>query len=162
MKINLEPLENNYQLVRLNTELESSIKSQRKVLYNAFAPCLSDFAILDEIIAALEQTLVGCDKSTKNRVELFILLYLYCPIMLFYNSKKKGYNKEFSQVIRAIRLNYSNALKYRSSLLFFYRRYPAFRTLTDNAFAAISDIIAKATAATTPTDNSPNIIPPIP
>lgn len=144
MELNIGLLETNSQLLKINLELQDIAKQQHSQICDLFAPILRDTSLLPTIILHTEKALTTQNYKVRIRVELFILIYLYSPISLFSEDKAHRYKtdgRELRYIADALNLQYSNMIKYKSSLLSYYRNYRDFRELTNATFKTLTDII---------------------
>jgi len=144
MELNIGLLETNSQLLKINLELQDRAKQQHSQICDFFAPILRDTSLLPAIIQYMDRALIAQNYKEKIRVELFILIYLYSPISLFSEDKAHRYKtdgRELRYIAETLNLRYSNMIKYKSSLLSYYRNYRDFRELTNATFKTLTDTI---------------------
>ncbi len=144
MELNIGLLETNSKLLKINLQLQDKTKQQHSHICDSFTPILRDTSLLPTIIQHTERVLTTQNYKERIRVELFILIYLYSPISLFSEDKAHRYKtdgRELRYIAEALNLRYSNMIKYKSSLLAYYRNYRDFRELTNATFKTVTDTI---------------------
>jgi len=128
-------MEINIQLLERGVELFAQIANLKKIVNQIGQPLLEDRSLLPEMHNAFTEQLQGVDKGTAIRAELFVMIYLYKPMMIMSGARLRADNTNvLKDIAKSVGISYGNLFKYKSTILTSYKSYRDFREVADGLF----------------------------